>query len=125
VVSLGCISPVGREQADELGAGGTPLSRASRGGGNEVLEALAVVGVAHRYVAGQQVVQGGDVGRPLDAGVPSEGEDSPARPAHIAEEELENRRGPDALYSDGVLGPSHGVGKGRRAVTAGVVGQRL
>ena len=44
-------------------------------------------GVGHGQVAGEEVVEGGDVGRPLDAGVAPQGEDAAARPPDVAQEE--------------------------------------
>src|SRR4029079_6668743 len=32
-----------------------------------------------------------------------------AGPAHVAEQQLDDRRGPDELHADGVLGPAHRV----------------
>ena len=50
-----------------------------------VVEPEVLVGVAHGHVAGEDVVEGGDVGRSLDAGVAAQGEDAAAGPADVAE----------------------------------------
>src|SRR5262249_32526517 len=76
-------------------------------------------------VAGQQVVECGDVRRALDGGVAPQGQDAAAGPADVAEQELEDRGGTDHLYAGRVLGPADGVTDGTRAVRPGVVEQRL
>ena len=63
----------------------------------------------HRQVAGQDVVQRRDVGRALDRGVAAQRQDPAARPADVAEQQLQDRRGANDLHAFGVLRPSHGV----------------
>ena len=72
------------------------------------------VGVGHREVAGQDVVQRRDVGRALDGGVPAQGHDPAAGPADVAEQQLDDRRGADVLHADRVLGPADRVARTRR-----------
>src|SRR5205085_1707252 len=80
-------------------------------------------GVGQGQVAGEQVVEGGDVGRPLDAGVAPQGEDAAAGAADVAQQELDDGRGADVLDADRVLRPADGVTHGRGAVGAGVAAE--
>ena len=68
-----------------------------------------MIGVGHRDVAGEDVVERRDVGRALDAGVAAQGHDAAARPADVAQQRLQDRRRADVLDADGVMGPADGV----------------
>ena len=41
--------------------------------------------------------------------MPAQGHDPAAGPADVAEQRLQDRRGPDVLHADRVLGPADGV----------------
>ena len=81
-----------------------------------LLEAGVRLRLRHREVAGEEVVEGRDVRRPLDRSVAAQGEDAAPRPADVAEQELEDRGGADVLHAGRVLGPPHGVAEGGRAL---------
>ena len=57
--------------------------------------------------------------------MPAQGEDAATRPAHVAEQRLQDRRGADVLDADGVLGPAEAVDERGRAVAARVGGDEL
>src|SRR2546421_4064089 len=54
-----------------------------------------------------------------------EGEDPAPRPPDVAEQELDDRRGPDVLDADAVLRPADGVDECRGPVAPGVGAQLL
>ena len=81
-----------------------------------------LAGARHLQVAGQQVVERRDVGRALDRRVAAQGQDAAARPADVAEQQLQDRRRADHLRARGVLGPADGVTERGRALAAGVAG---
>jgi hypothetical protein len=121
VVGGGGVAVPGFQQADHIGRDVVPdagwQALAVEVG---VERGVAVGGGGHREVAGEQVVEGGDVGAPLDAGVAAQREDAAARSADVAEEELQDGASADRLRAGGVLGPGDGVGEGGGAVRAGV-----
>ena len=67
------------------------------------------LGVRHRDVAGEDVVQRRDVGAALDAGVPPQRENPAARAADVAQQRLQDRRRADVLHADSVVRPTHRV----------------
>ena len=73
----------------------------------------------HRQVAGQDVVERRDVGRSLNRGVAAQREDAAARPADVAEQQLQDRGGADDLHADRMLRPADGVADRGRAIRAG------
>ena len=77
-----------------------------------------MLGVRHREVAGEDVVERRDVGRALDRRVPAQRHDPAARPADVAEQELDDRGGADELDADRVLRPADGVDERARALAA-------
>ena len=75
-----------------------------------VVEGLVLVVVGRlRQVAGQDVVEGRDVGRALDGRVAAHRHDAAARAAHVAEQQLEDPGGADDLHAGRVLRPAEGV----------------
>ena len=86
---------------------------------------LLLARARHVQVAGQQVVERRDVGRALDRRVAAQREDAAARPADVAEQQLQDRAGADHLHAGRVLRPADRVADGRRAVAARVADQRL
>ena len=72
-----------------------------------------------------RVVERRDVGGALDRRVAAQRHDAAARPADIAEQQLQQRAAADDLQAVGVLGPGHGVGERRGPVGAGVREDRL
>lgn len=56
--------------------------------------------------------------------MPPEGLDAAARTADVAQQQLQDGRGPDELGSDGVLGPTYGVDERRRALSPRVFGEQ-
>ena len=87
---------------------------------DELVEVAVALGVRHRQVAGQDVVERRDVGRALDRRVPAQRHDPAARPAHVAEQQLDDRRGADVLDADRVLRPADRVAERARPLAAGV-----
>ena len=79
----------------------------------------------HREVPGQQVEQRRDVGRSLDARVPAQRENAAAGPAHVAEQQLDDRRTADVLNTDGMLRPADRIHPCRGALATAVRGDRL
>src|SRR5438067_1542158 len=63
----------------------------------------------HGHVAGQYVVQRGNIGGALDGGVAAQGENAATRPADVAEKELENGGCTNDLHAGGMLSPADGV----------------
>jgi hypothetical protein len=57
--------------------------------------------------------------------VPAHRHDPAARPADVAEQQLQDRRGADHLHAARVLGPAQRVDEHRRALAAGVRDQRV
>src|SRR5438270_8691810 len=126
VVLLGGLAVPGLEQAHHVLWGvGPPTGRAVLHA--YVVRELLVVfeDVWLRQVTRQQVVEGGDIGAALDAGVTPKCEDPAARPADVAQELLEDGRGTNDLDTYRMLGPRHRVGEGGGALPTGVVENRL
>ena len=86
---------------------------------------MGLPGVGHVQVAGQGVVEGGDVRGTLDRGMAPKGEDAAAGPADVPQEGLEDPCGADDLDPHGVLGPAHGIGDVGRLFAAGILKERL
>ena len=57
--------------------------------------------------------------------MPAQGHDPAAGAAHVAQQQLDDRRGADDLHADRVLRPADRVAERRRALAAGVLAQRL
>ena len=76
----------------------------------EVLLQGLLGGRRRLQVPGQDVEGPGGVGRALDVGVAAEGVDAAARPADVAEQELEHRGRADHLDARRVLRPAERVG---------------
>ena len=85
-----------------------------------LVERLVLVGVRHRQVAGQDVEQRRDVGRPLDAGVPAQGHDAATGTADVAQQQLQDRGGADDLGAHAVVGPADRVAERGGALAAAV-----
>src|SRR5205085_901674 len=82
-------SPPRLEEADDVGVGVTPEAARRRRALDVAGQGLGpAAGVGHGEVAGQDVVEGGDVGGALDAGVAPQGQDPAAGAAHVAQQEL-------------------------------------
>ncbi len=81
--------------------------------------------VRHGHVARKDVEQGRDVGRALDVRVTAKRQDPAAGPAHVPEQELDDRRGADVLDADGVLRPSDRVDERRRALPTRALAERF
>ncbi len=126
VVGPGGVAPPRLEHADQVvvGIGEEPLLLLRPGHPQVVGERVVQARARHRHVPGKEVEQRRDVGRPLDAGVPAQGHDAAARAPHVAEQQLQDRGGPDELRAQGVLGPAEGVGEAGRALPAGVLRDR-
>ena len=118
-------APVRLEQADHVGPGVGPESLGHGDVADVGVQVLVLARVRHRQVAGQQVEQGGDVGRALDGRVAAQGQDAAARAAHVAQQGLQDRGGADVLHAHGVLGPADAVNHRGGAVPAGVRGEQL
>ena len=54
-------------------------------------------------------------------GVPAQGQDAAAGPAHVAQQRLQDRGGADVLHADGVLGPADAVHERGGPLPAGVL----
>ena len=126
VVRGGRVTPVRLEQADHvvLGVGPEPVLRLLRLDIGVQVVRPVVVRERHRQVAGQQVEQGGDVGRALDGRMPAQRHNPAAGPAHVAEQRLQDGRGPDVLHADRVLGPAQAVHERGGPVAARVLGDQ-
>ena len=70
-------------------------------------------GVGHGQVTRQRVVEGRDVGRSLDGGVPAQGHDAAAGPAHVAQQRLQDGGGADDLHALGLVRPADRVAEAR------------
>ena len=125
VLLRGRIPPIGLEEAHRVRLHVAPVAARRRVALHEGAEGLLGVGVGHRDVAGEDVVEGRDVRRALDGGVPAQRHDPAARPPDVPEQELDDRRGPDVLHPVGVLGPADRVGEGGGLLPARVVANLL
>ena len=117
VVLPGGIPPPGLEQTHGVRVGLRPeaLLLLDRDGVHVLVKGL-LVHRGHGQVARQQVEQGGDVRGALDTRVTAQGHDPAARPSHVAQQQLQHRRGADELRAQGVVGPAHRVGEARGAL---------
>ena len=126
VLRSGGVAEPGLQQRDRVAVEVRPPPALRAAGGAEPGKALRLlVRRWHGEVAGQQVVQRRDVGRPLDRRVPAQGEDASAGPPDVAEQQLQDRGRPDDLHARAVLGPAHRVAERGGALTAGVGHERL
>ena len=87
--------------------------------------AVVLERVGLRQVGRQHVVEGRDVGRSLDRRVSAQRQDAAARPAHVAEQHLHDRRGADDLHAGRVVRPADRVADGGRPLRSRIVGERL
>ena len=98
VLRLGGVPVPRLEQADDVLAEVGPVA-----GGHAVVRDVGIqrimgpVGRGLGQIAGQDVVQGPDVRRALDAGMASHGQDAATRTADVAEQELQDAPGSDHL----------------------------
>ena len=125
VVGGGPVAEPGLEQADHVGVGAAPEPGRQADVLQVVGQAVVAPGDRHGQVAGEQVVEGGDVGRALDGGVAAQGHDAAAGPAHVAQQQLDDGGGADELDAVGVVGPAHGVGEGAGPLLPRVGAERL
>ncbi len=111
VLRRGRVAPVRLEQAHAVRARVAPEALLLRmpDRADPVREGGVLLVVRHRQVPREQVEQRRDVGRALDAGVPAQRQHAAARPAQVAEQQLDDRAGADVLDADAVLGPADGV----------------
>ena len=86
---------------------------------------VALGDLGHRQVAGEQVVERGDVARALDRGVAAHRHDAAARAPDVAEQQLDDRAGADHLHAEAVLRPADAVDEHGRALAPRVGDQRL
>ena len=125
VAGVGVLAPPRLEQAGRVRLHVAPEAAGRGVQLEEPLEAVVRVRVRHRDVAGEDVVERRDVGRPLDRRVAAQREDAAAGAADVAQQQLDDRGGADDLHADGVLRPADRVADRRRALAAGVAAQRL
>ena len=71
----------------------------------------------HLQISRQDIVEDGMVGRTLDVRLTAQGVDTAAADPHIAEEQLDDRHGPDVLAADGMMGPAEGIAFGAGLVS--------
>ena len=127
VLGRGVLAEVLLEQRHHVGVGRRPVALlgAAADGVQVGGEVFGRFHAGHRQVAGQQVEQRRDVRRALDAGVPAQGEHAAARPADVAQQQLDDRTGADVLRADAVLRPSDAVDQRRGALPVRVRRPRL
>ena len=125
VVGGGGVAEVGLEDAHGVGPHVAPEARLALVGRHPLVQRLVHGRLRHRDVAGQDVEERRDVGRPLDARVPAQRHDAATRAPDVAEQALQDRGGADDLRADAVVGPADGVADGRGALAAAVAGQRV
>ena len=119
------VAEVGLQQRDDVLVEVRPPALVGGVGGHVVGQReLALARLGHRQVARQQVVERRDVGRALDRRVPAHRHDPAARPAHVAEQQLEDRGRADHLHAGVVLGPAERVAEHRRLLAARVLHQQ-
>ena len=123
---LGGVAVPRLEQADDELAEVGPVA-----GGHTFVRDVGIqrvmgpVGRGLGQIAGQDVIQGRDVGRALDAGMASHGHDAAARPADVAEQELQDAPAADHLRAGGMLRPAQGVDQDARPLATGVGAEQL
>ena len=125
VLGGGRVAPPRLQQRDGVGAHVGPVAGRRRALLDVLLQRPVRLGRGHRQVARQDVVERRDVGRALDRRVAAQGHDAAARPADVAQQQLDDRGGADVLHPHRVLGPPDGVAERARALAARVVAQRL
>ena len=122
VVRRCCVAVPRLEQADNEFAEVRPVA----GGHPSILDITTqilvrgVVCSGLRQVAGQCVVQSRDVGRALDGRVAAQGHNAAARPAHVAEQQLQDAGSAYDLHAGGVLRPAQRVGNASGPLASGV-----
>jgi hypothetical protein len=121
----GRIAPVGLQETHRVGLHVAPVAARRGVTLHELLQTGVRVGVGHGDVAGQDVEEGGDIGRALDGRVPPQGHDAAAGPTYVAQEELDDGGGADVLDAVGMLRPSDRVGEGGGPIPARVVAHRI
>ena len=91
-----------------------PFLRLSRSRGNPlgISGKILVVRIRHFEVAGKVIENAGHIGGALNIGVTAQGVNSTARPANIAQEQLDHGSGANDLGAVGMLRPPHGVNNG-------------
>ena len=116
------VAEPGLEQRDDVRRRSAPTSRVGRRRcrGRRSSVSSCSRGARHVQVARQQVVERRDVGRALDRRVAAQRQDAAARPADVAEQELQDRAGADHLHAGGVLRPADRVDRAPRALAARV-----
>ena len=72
----------------------------------------------HREIAGQNVVERRNIGRTLNRSMAAQRQNSAARAADIAQQQLQDRRGANDLHALGMLGPADGIADGCGLVRA-------
>ena len=86
---------------------------------------MFLAGVRHVQIAGQRMIERGDVGAALDRGVAAQRQDAAAGPADVAEQHLQHAGGADDLHAHRVLRPADRVDDGGGPFSIGVRDQRL
>ena len=86
---------------------------------------MVFVGGRLGQVAGQQVVERGDVGAALDGAVPAHRHDHAAGPTDVAQQLLEDAGGANDLRAGAVLRPADGVDDGAGSLSTAVGDQQL
>ena len=122
---VGRLAPPGLHQAHEVAPERAPRACVRPVLLDVLIEVVGRVRVRHRDVARQDVVEGRDIGRALDVGVPAQREDAAAGPADVAEQQLDDRGGADVLDAVRVLGPADRVADRARALATRVAAERL
>ena len=74
-------------------------------------------------VPGQQVEQGGYVGRSLDRRVSTQRHDPASGPAHVSQQQLQDAGGADDLRAKALLRPAHRIADGRGPLASGIADQ--
>ena len=121
----GVLAVPGLEQGDRVLGQLAPPAEVRDVAGEVLLEVLGVLRLRHRQVAGEHVVQRGDVRRTLDGGVAAEREDPPSRSADVPQEELEDAGRADVLHAHRVVRPADRVADGAGLLPARAVAQDL
>src|SRR5262249_58265269 len=119
VVGGGVPAVPGAEQADRVfGEVMPPAGRALLGLQVIFKRAVPRLGLRLGQVAWEHIVEGGNIGATLNAGVAAQGQDAAAGPAGVPQQGLHNGGGADHLYASRVGGPTHGVAPRPRPLPA-------
>src|SRR5580704_7367051 len=65
--------------------------------------------LGHAEIPGENVIQSRNIGGTLNRSMAAQGHNAATRPAHVAQQELQNRGATNDLHARGVLRPTHGV----------------